>query len=140
MIAETNELLERIDAQREGRELLERCALLPALEREAVELVDLTGLQPKEAARVLGVSASYQVLQVVHGGTIAPQWILGAFLGAGGFAGSDLGARLQARLPERNLRRLLGLIACLVAARYIQTAAATSTSQRPQPAGHAHPA
>jgi RNA polymerase sigma factor (sigma-70 family) len=54
---ETNELSERIDAEREGRELLERCALLPALEREAVELVDLTGLQPKEAARVLGVSA-----------------------------------------------------------------------------------
>lgn len=54
---ETDELSERIDAQRQGRELLERCALLPALEREAIELVDLTGLEPKEAARVLGVSA-----------------------------------------------------------------------------------
>ena len=54
---ETDELSERIDAQRQGRELLERCALLPALEREALELVDLTGLEPKEAARVLGVSA-----------------------------------------------------------------------------------
>jgi len=28
--------------------------------------------------------ATYQVLQAVHGGTIAPQWILGAWLGAGG--------------------------------------------------------
>src|SRR6185437_1187498 len=44
---------------------------------------------------------TYQVLQAVHGGTIAPQWILGAFLGAGGFAGSYCGARLQSRLPER---------------------------------------
>lgn len=54
---ETDELSARIDAQREGRELLERCALLPPLERDAVELVDLTGLKPKEAAQVLGVSA-----------------------------------------------------------------------------------
>jgi uncharacterized protein len=79
------------------------------------------------------------VLQAVHGGTIAPQWILGACLGAGGFAGSYCGARLQSHLPERNLRRLLGLIACLVAARYLQTAAAGATSDRPS-AHHAQPA
>jgi hypothetical protein len=53
---------------------------------------------------------------------------LGAFLGAGGFLGSYLGARLQSRLPERALRRLLGSIACVVAARYIQTAAVTPQS------------
>lgn len=28
--------------------------------------------------------ATYQVLQLAHGGTIATQWILGALLGAGG--------------------------------------------------------
>jgi uncharacterized protein len=70
---------------------------------------------------------SYQILQATHGGAIAPDWALGAFLGAGGFLGSYLGARLQSRLPERSLRRLLGLIACLVAARYIQTAAQPPT-------------
>ena len=70
----------------------------------------------------IGGIVTYQVLQVTHGGTIAPDWPLAAFLGAGGFAGSYLGARLQRRLPERTLRRLLGLIACLVAVRYIQTA------------------
>ncbi|HXD65974.1 MAG TPA: sulfite exporter TauE/SafE family protein [Solirubrobacteraceae bacterium] len=70
--------------------------------------------------------ASYQILQLLHHGPISPQWILGAFLGAGGFAGSYCGARLQSRLPERSLRRLLGLIACLVAARYLQTAATGS--------------
>ena len=74
--------------------------------------------------------ATFQVLQGVHGGSIAPQWILGACLGAGGFAGSYCGARLQSRLPERNLRRLLGVIACLVAARYIQTATTGASSQR----------
>jgi uncharacterized protein len=77
--------------------------------------------------------ATYQILQLVHGGVIAPQWILGACLGAGGFLGSYCGARLQQRLPERSLRRLLGLIACLVAARYLQTAT-TSVPARAHPA------
>lgn len=75
--------------------------------------------------------ASYQVLQFLHHGPIAPQWILGACLGAGGFAGSYFGARLQSRLPERSLRRLLGLIACLVAARYLQTAATNGHHRSP---------
>jgi uncharacterized membrane protein YfcA len=82
---------------------------------------------------------TYQVLQAVHGGAIAPQWILGACLGAGGFAGSYCGARLQSRLPERNLRRLLGVIACLVAVRYLQTATGSSDPHR-QPVRHAQPA
>lgn len=70
---------------------------------------------------VVGV-ATYQVLQIIHGGHIAPEWILGAWIGAGGFVGSYLGARLQRRLPEAAIRRLLGLIAVLIAARYIQVA------------------
>lgn len=64
---------------------------------------------------------TYQVLQVIHHGAIAPRWILGVCLGLGGFAGSYCGARLQSHLPERSLRRLLGVVACLVAARYLQT-------------------
>jgi uncharacterized membrane protein YfcA len=66
--------------------------------------------------------ATYQVLQLSHSGAIAPEWVLGAFLGVGGFAGSYCGARLQRHVPERSLRRLLGVIACIVAARYFQTA------------------
>ncbi len=53
---EIEELADRIDAERAGRELIERCSQLPALERAAVELVDLSGLTPKDAAAVLGVS------------------------------------------------------------------------------------
>jgi RNA polymerase sigma-70 factor (ECF subfamily) len=52
---EIEELTRRIDAEREGRELIERCAQLPELERSAIELVDLSGLTPKEAASALGV-------------------------------------------------------------------------------------
>ena len=86
---------------------------------------------------VLGI-VTYQILQLTQGGAIAPEWILGAFLGAGGFAGSYCGARLQSLLPERSLRRLLGLIACLVAARYFQTAATERSV--PRAASHSAPA
>jgi uncharacterized membrane protein YfcA len=79
----------------------------------------------------VGGIVTYQVLQATHGGAIAPDWALGAFLGAGGFAGSYLGARLQRHLPERTLRRLLGLIACLVAVRYVETSLQPSPSSRP---------
>lgn len=72
--------------------------------------------------------ATYEVLQVTHGGSVAPEWILGVCTGLGGFAGSYAGARLQSRLPEASLRRLLGLVACVVAARYLQTAGGSGQS------------
>ena len=49
-------LAARIDAEREGAALMRRCAQLPAVERAAIELVDLEELTPKEAALALGVS------------------------------------------------------------------------------------
>jgi RNA polymerase sigma factor (sigma-70 family) len=53
---EIGELAERIDAEREGAALMRRCARLPAVERAAIELVDLEELTPKEAALALGIS------------------------------------------------------------------------------------
>ena len=53
---EIAELEERIDAERQGALLVKRCAQLPELERQAVELVDIEGLTPKEAAEALEVS------------------------------------------------------------------------------------
>ncbi|MET9225199.1 RNA polymerase sigma factor [Lentzea sp. NPDC003310] len=52
---ELAELEARIDAEKPGRALLEHLAELPALEREAVELVHLCGFAPREAAEALGV-------------------------------------------------------------------------------------
>ncbi len=52
---EIDELASRIDAERAGRELMTRCSELPKLERAAIELVDLAGLTPKQAAEALGV-------------------------------------------------------------------------------------
>lgn len=54
---EIDDLVGRIDAEREGRELVAAMAALPALDREVIELVDLVGMTPKEAAIVLGVSS-----------------------------------------------------------------------------------
>lgn len=53
---EIDELAEKIGAERAGRELMEHCSRLPDRERAAVELVDLSGLTPKEAATALDVS------------------------------------------------------------------------------------
>lgn len=50
------ELVAKIDAERAGRELIARLAGLPPVERAVVELVDLAGLTPKEAAAALAVS------------------------------------------------------------------------------------
>ena len=64
---EIDELAERIDDERAGRELLERCAALSPLERDAVELVDLDGLTPKEAAAVLSVSRGVLRMRLSRG-------------------------------------------------------------------------
>lgn len=54
---EISELAGRIDDQRIGRQLLERCQTLPDVERVAVELVDLVGLSTKEAAIALDITS-----------------------------------------------------------------------------------
>ena len=77
--------------------------ILLALGYSAYEVAPAT-LAATFLTSIAGI-VTYQVLQTTHGGAIAPDWALGAFLGAGGFAGSYLGARLQRRLPERTLRR-----------------------------------
>ncbi len=74
---------------------------------------------------------TYELLQLSHGGTTAPDWALGAWIGASGFAASYLRARLQRRLPETSIRKLLWLIACLVAVRYLQEGVHTAHARRP---------
>lgn len=53
---EIDELVRRIDAERAGALVIDRLGDLSPLDRNAVELVDLTGLTPHEAAAALGVS------------------------------------------------------------------------------------
>ncbi len=53
---EVEELLTRIDAERDGRQLLAGLAALSAADREVIELVDIAGLRPGEAAAALGLT------------------------------------------------------------------------------------
>lgn len=53
---QVEELLERIDAERAGRGLIAALAMLPERERAVIELVDVAGLRPKDAATALGLT------------------------------------------------------------------------------------
>lgn len=50
---------------------------------------------------------------------IAPDWMLGALFGAGGFLGMYCGARVQKYVPAKIIKLILGLIIVLLALRYI---------------------
>jgi RNA polymerase sigma factor (sigma-70 family) len=50
------ELLSRIDAERAGRDLVARLAALPERDRAVIELVDIAGLRPSEAAAAAGLT------------------------------------------------------------------------------------
>ena len=62
---------------------------------------------------------TYQLLQLQHGGTIAPDWALGLAMGVGGLAGGYIGARAQPHVPETVIRRELGIVVILIGTRYI---------------------
>lgn len=62
---------------------------------------------------------TYQLIQLRHGGTIAPDWVLGLAMGASGLAGSYLGAHVQPRVPDRLIRRVLGVLVVAIAVRYL---------------------
>jgi uncharacterized membrane protein YfcA len=66
---------------------------------------------------IVGVIA-YAVLSLKHSGSIAPNWVVGLSMGAGGLLGGFLGAGLQSRVPEAALRRLVGLLALALGVRY----------------------
>ncbi|MGD0066857.1 MAG: sigma-70 family RNA polymerase sigma factor [Streptosporangiaceae bacterium] len=53
---QVEELLDRIDAERAGRDLITGLASLPERDRAVIELVALAGLRPKEAAVALGLT------------------------------------------------------------------------------------
>ncbi|MFS8102982.1 RNA polymerase sigma factor [Lentzea alba] len=54
---EITDLVTRIDAERAGRELIAAMTVLSDVDREVIELVDLVGMTPKDAAIALGMSS-----------------------------------------------------------------------------------
>jgi RNA polymerase sigma factor (sigma-70 family) len=53
---QVEELLERVDAERAARDLIIRLAALSERDRAVIELVDIAGLEPTEAAAALGLA------------------------------------------------------------------------------------
>lgn len=70
---------------------------------------------------VAGV-AFFEVLDAANVGVqarVAPDYLLGAVLGAGGLAGTYAGARLQRYLPDFWIRAVLGILVTLLAVSYL---------------------
>jgi len=51
--------------------------------------------------------------------SIAPDWMLGALFGAGGFLGMYSGARVQKYMPAKTIKLILGLVIVFLSIRYI---------------------
>ncbi len=66
---QVGELLDRIDAERAGRALVTGLSALPEADRALVELVDLAGLPPREAAAALGLSAGAARMRLMRART-----------------------------------------------------------------------
>jgi uncharacterized protein len=65
--------------------------------------------------------ATFTILSASHHGPVAPDWPTGIALGLGGLAGAYTGARLQARVPDLLIRRVVGILALAIAARYLSS-------------------
>jgi uncharacterized protein len=65
--------------------------------------------------------ATFTILSASHHGPVAPDWPAGIALGIGGLAGAYTGARLQARMPDLLIRRVVGILAIAIAARYLSS-------------------
>jgi len=62
---------------------------------------------------------TFMILSVHQHAHVAPDWLTGIALGAGGLAGAYTGARIQSRLPDLLLRRVLGILAVAIGIRYL---------------------
>ncbi len=70
---------------------------------------------------IVGV-LTYAVISLRHSGSIAPDWTVGIAIGIGGLLGGYAGTGLRDRVPEAALRRTLGIVAMLLAIRYLTLA------------------
>jgi len=55
----------------------------------------------------------------INEGPVAPNWPTGIALGIGGIIGGYTGARMQSRLPDTLIRRTVGILAAVIAVRYL---------------------
>lgn len=70
------------------------------------------------AASIVGVTTFVVLGTSTSAEHVTPDWAVGIAAGLGGVIGAYLGAGAQPHIPEDRLRRLLGLVALLIAVRY----------------------
>ncbi|MCK4792780.1 MAG: TSUP family transporter [Desulfobacteraceae bacterium] len=66
--------------------------------------------------------AFYTIIAPMYADTglaIAPDWMLGALFGVGGFFGMYCGARLQKYFPARAIKLILGIAILFLSLKYI---------------------
>jgi hypothetical protein len=61
----------------------------------------------------------FMALYLDTGMSVAPDWVLGALFGVGGFCGMYLGARCQKYVPVRAIKSILGASILFVAVKYV---------------------
>ncbi len=61
----------------------------------------------------------YSAIPAATGLSTAPDWLLGAMFGFGGFFGMYTGARLQKYVPQKAIKLMLGIFITYVAGRYL---------------------
>ncbi|MCG2777301.1 MAG: sulfite exporter TauE/SafE family protein, partial [Desulfobacterales bacterium] len=64
----------------------------------------------------------YTIIAPIYSHTglaIAPDWMLGALFGAGGFFGMYCGARVQKYIPAKRIKLILGLAILFLSLKYI---------------------
>jgi len=66
----------------------------------------------------LGGVITFTILSIGKGQAM-PDWPTGIALGIGGIIGGYTGARMQSRLPDTLIRRIAGVLAAAIAARYL---------------------
>jgi uncharacterized protein len=66
----------------------------------------------------LGGVITFTILSI-NKGPAMPDWPTGIALGIGGIIGGYIGARMQSRLPDTLIRRIAGVLAAAIAARYL---------------------
>jgi RNA polymerase sigma factor (sigma-70 family) len=89
---QVEELAERIDAERAGRGLLSGLAALPERDRTVVELVDMAGLSPQEAAAALGLAPGTARMRLMRARARLRKQV--------GLAGSEAAAPRRRQAPQ----------------------------------------
>jgi uncharacterized membrane protein YfcA len=69
---------------------------------------------------VAGV-VTFTILSIHQHAPVAPDWPTGIALGVGGLAGAYTGARIQSKVPELVIRRVMGVLIVIIAARYLRS-------------------